>query len=640
MVYLYVLRLNGPGILLRLAKKNFLLIKKKFKFTSYNIKDQIIKYPTSSNGQEKIYHWLRKNPHKFHLGRIGLELTLSNGKNFNLDDLKNINQQLDLWNGLLESSFSVEDNDVKIKSCCHPKMDKLSFLIQSKLLLTRRMQIIIAFPYGSPDITAADWVNDQAHSTEIIGINKNKIDLIRILDKDKYFVKIIFSSNASIKMQNKNSFFIIPYDKSDAFEFDCIFSCNLINNKITSFTETEKASKKYWNDYWENGGMIELNESVDSRAQELERRIILSQYLTAIQCSGSLPPQETGLTCNSWYGKFHLEMHWWHSAHFVLWERASLLEKSLWWYISNLTKAKETAISQGYQGARWPKMTSYNGEESPSPINPLIIWQQPHPIYYAELIYRSKPYLETLEIYKDIVFETANFMASFVTYDDKNDRYILCPPIIPAQENHDPEDTLNPTFELEYWFFGLYTAIKWKERLGLKPDPLWERISSKLSILPIKDGMYLAHEKCPDTFKKFNYDHPSMLAALGMLPGYRVNKGIMIKTLDKVLNSWQMEKVWGWDFPMIAMTAARLGLQDLAIDSLLYDSPKNIYLTNGHNRQAPDKELPCYLPGNGGLLTAAAMMSAGWDNCDKGSSPGFPLNGKWKVEWENIRRMI
>ena len=59
---------------------------------------------------------------------------------------------------------------------------------------------------------------------------------------------------------------------------------------------------------------------------------MLSQYLTRIQTAGNLPPQETGLTMNSWYGKFHLEMHWWHGVHFALWNRAPLLEKSLGWY--------------------------------------------------------------------------------------------------------------------------------------------------------------------------------------------------------------------------------------------------------------------------------------------------------------------
>ena len=59
---------------------------------------------------------------------------------------------------------------------------------------------------------------------------------------------------------------------------------------------------------------------------------MLSQYLTAIQCAGRYPPQETGLTFNSWEGKFHLEMHWWHAAHFALWDRLELLERSLGYY--------------------------------------------------------------------------------------------------------------------------------------------------------------------------------------------------------------------------------------------------------------------------------------------------------------------
>jgi len=35
----------------------------------------------------------------------------------------------------------------------------------------------------------------------------------------------------------------------------------------------------------------------------------------------------------------------------------------------------------------------------------------------------------------------------------------------------------------------------------------------------VKDGLYLAHENCPMTFTERNRDHPSMLAALGVLPG-------------------------------------------------------------------------------------------------------------------------
>src|SRR6185312_689119 len=119
---------------------------------------------------------------------------------------------------------------------------------------------------------------------------------------------------------------------------------------------TFKASANHWAKFWSTGGAVDFSDSRDARAPELERRIVLSQYLTAIQCAGSMPPQETGLTVNSWYGKFHLEMHWWHAAHFALWNRTDLLEKSLGWYGRVLPAARALALTQGYRGARWPKM--------------------------------------------------------------------------------------------------------------------------------------------------------------------------------------------------------------------------------------------------------------------------------------------
>jgi hypothetical protein len=49
----------------------------------------------------------------------------------------------------------------------------------------------------------------------------------------------------------------------------------------------------------------------------------------AVHDANSYPPQETGLGVNSWYGKFHMEMYWWHAAHWALWGHPELLERSL-----------------------------------------------------------------------------------------------------------------------------------------------------------------------------------------------------------------------------------------------------------------------------------------------------------------------
>jgi len=108
----------------------------------------------------------------------------------------------------------------------------------------------------------------------------------------------------------------------------------------------------------------------------------------------------------------------------------------------------------------------------------------------------------------------------------------------------------------------------------------------------------------------------------------------MRRTLIKVIKEWQWERTWGWDYPLTAMTAARLGEPKLAVDALLMPAAKNRFAPNGHNWQR--ENLPCYLPGNGGLLYAAAMMAAGWPGASQQHAPGFPSDGSWTVRWENL----
>jgi hypothetical protein len=582
--------------------------------------------------------WLRENPHRLHLGQIGLKIKMANGFDVAVEDLKNVKQNLDLWSGQLTSCFEVETEPVAVRTCCHPYMDMIAVRIESRLLNTGRVGVIIQFPYGSPDKAAADWGKPELHKTTLISESENRADFLRTLDADQYYTAVVWSKNCRLKQVQQHIYALYP-KKGNTLEFVCAFSSKPIKSKLPSFAKTQKACTKYWKDFWGRGGAIDLSKSKDPRANELERRIVLSQYLTAIQCAGSMPPQETGLTFNSWYGKFHLEMHWWHAVHFSLWGRHQLFEKSLWWYDSILSKAKETAERQGYTGARWPKMVGPDGREGPSTIGPFLIWQQPHPIYYAELCYRAEPKRKTLKKYKTIVFETADLMASYAVWRENEERYVLGPPLIPAQEIFPPEKTYNPTFELAYWAFGLETAQKWRQRLGLPRNPKWDDVLNKLSDLPVKDGLYVNAESHPDTFTDpaQRRDHPSLLAALGMLPpGKMADPEIMRRTLRKVFESWEWSQTWGWDYPMVAMTAARVGEPELAVDALLLDRPKNRYLLNGHCFQNKN-DLPVYLPGNGGLLTAAAMMAAGWDGAPDKHAPGFPDDGNWIVQWEGLK---
>jgi len=606
---------------------------------SYEVRGRSVPYASDGNypkGYSPAATWLRSNPHRLHLGQIGLRITKADGSTVSIDDLTDTSQNLDLWTGLLSSRFEIDGRPVSVRTICHPARDILAVRVESPLLAAGRLSVSLAFPYGSMGWrNSADWTSPNRHKTQS-QIDNGKAEFIRSLDSARYYVRLLSPTKGQIKAVSQHKY-EISQPNGNALEIVFVFSSKKSTEAIPDFGRVRATAENHWQNFWNTGGAIDFSQCTDPRALELERRVVLSQYLTAVNCAGSYPPQETGLVFNSWHGKFHLEMHWWHAVHFALWNRIELLEKSLPWYESILPMARATAKIQGYKGARWPKMTSPDGRESPSNVGVFLIWQQPHPIYYAELCYRTHRDRKILERYRNIVFETAEFMASYAAWDQTNQRYVLGPVLIPAQESYgrDRRRNLNPTFELAYWQWGLETAQRWRQRLGMKRDPQWDDMISKLSRPNIRDGVYTAIETEPFTIYR---DHPSMFAAYGFLSRTPlVDPEIMKRTYDHIIERWDWPSTWGWDYPMLAMTAARLGEPEKAVDALFIESRKNRYLANGHNYQS--SRLPLYLPGNGGLLTAVAMMAAGWDGCPDRPAPGFPGNGKWSIRWEGLRPM-
>jgi len=588
--------------------------------------------------------WFRQNVHRLQLGNIGLDITLKNGQPATIADIKNINQHLDLWTGEIHSSFTIEGEPVAVLTVGHQSDDLVASQVKSKLIAAGRLKIRIRYPY--PTAAWADagnnYLNPEKHQSILVNADSQHAIISHELDSASYFTHIQWKGNAVLAATQKHDFTLNPDKKSDTFEFSVLFSPDQTvpaSSQIPLFAATQANSISSWSKFWLSGGAIDLAGSTDPRANELERRIILSQYLTKIQCAGSFPPQETGLTYNSWFGKPHLEMTWWHLFHFSMWGRTEIMEKTADWYFKVASGAKKLAQRQGFDGLRWQKMTDNNGNETPSSVGALLIWQQPHIITFAEQAYRAHPNQETLKKYKELVFGTADFMASFAHYDKQKDKYDLGPGVIPAQERFKAEDTFNPTYELAYWNWALNIAQQWRVNLGMEREPKWDEVLAKLSPLPVQDGVYLAAESAKDSYTNPEYktDHPSVLAAYGMLPQTTLlDKKVMRKTFDLVWKDWSWNDTWGWDFPMTAMTAARLGLPEKAIDALMMNVKTNTYLINGHNYQ--DERLRLYLPGNGGLLSAVAMMCAGWDG-NTVENPGFPKNGKWKIAWEGLSPM-
>jgi hypothetical protein len=232
----------------------------------------------------------------------------------------------------------------------------------------------------------------------------------------------------------------------------------------------------------------------------------------------------------------------------------------------------------------------------------------------ATLAYAASPDPAFLQDYRDVIEETAEWMLDFIHWDEAGKRYILGPPLIPAQERFDPRTVLNPTYEVEYFRWGFRAANDLLERLGEGRRLDFDHAAALLAKPAVVNGAYVANESCPTTFTEapFNTDHPAMLNALGVVPDSgAVDPAVMSATIDAVLAHWDMQSLWGWDFPVMAMCAWALGRRDDAIRFLLLDSPKNTYSPNGHNNQVGSGDLPVYLPGNGGTLLAVAYMAEG-----------------------------
>lgn len=578
--------------------------------------------------------WFAYNPRRMHLGRLALDATTDGPLIEHPKQLVDARSELDLWSGTVTSEYRLDGAPVTVTTVAHPTAHSFAVRVSSPLL-TRGLAVSWIFDPQRDDLAAFELplVEDVSWEESGPGCWRGR----RSVESTTYMVQIDTTGHLSAHDGGTRVTAV-----TDEGELEVIVTLHeevpppATSSRIATrtFSSVSDASAAWWADYWASGAVASFEGSSDERAKELERRVVLSQYLTAVNSAGSTPPAETGLTYNTWNGKFHLEMHWWHAAHFPLWGRGPLLERSLGWYHDALPAALDTARRQGYKGARWPKQTDNSARESPSHIGVFLVWQQPHLIHLLELLYSEGRPEKFLDEHYPLIEATADFMADFT--EERDGSFVLPPPLIPAQESYlvDRATNTDPTFELAYWSWALRVANEWRQRLGLPTREDWEQVGSRMhlpAVLP--DGTYAALATPPYLLRK---DHPSMLMAMGWLPDTEIiDPGIMGATLDAVWSNWDLQTSWGWDYPVMAMTAARLGNVERALEALLLPSAKNQFLANGHNPQIPGF-LTLYLPANGGLLAAVAHLVEAIES-------GAELPPGWSLTTEGFgtqRRMV
>ena len=128
----------------------------------YSLEETMVRYPV--NGREVPYsvqlkepprsrqaaEYFRVNPHRLHLGIIGLRILNEAGEAASPKDIEAVSQELDLWKGEIRSSYRVFGSKVDVVTVCHPEKDVISFHIESDLLVSGRLSVLQrpAFRYG------------------------------------------------------------------------------------------------------------------------------------------------------------------------------------------------------------------------------------------------------------------------------------------------------------------------------------------------------------------------------------------------------------------------------------------------------------------------------------------------------------
>ncbi|KAI0901248.1 Six-hairpin glycosidase-like protein [Annulohypoxylon nitens] len=611
----------------------------------------------------EVSQWLISNPNRINLGRIGLRYQ---GATLSASNIRNPVQELDLWNGVIKSTFEVGGEAVTVTTQGDFESDAVSFRVESRLLGSGDLDVELDFPY--PPIHSTKYKYEVSvgvydfplnHSTSIVAKSRSgEAHIYHELQETKYFVNLrwpIENALALSRAEPPNSSAIAAHRytlsatsnsrrRSNTIDFTAHFSPDRSTAALPSVIR--ERNSRGWHEYWNEGGFVDLTSSSNAKANELQRRIILSQYHVRVNSAANgQSPQESGLMNNGWYGKFHMEMVVWHNAHWSTWGRQkyfdnifpSLYERLL---PSSLSRAK----AMGWKGARWPKMTeTITGVSSPGGINGLLLWQQPHVMYLAELAYQASPTRQTLERWDDVISASADYMASYAWKNENFGYYDLGPPSYGVTENTPPMESLNLAYEIAYWRYGLDVARDWKRRLNQSMPENWTTVAENLAPPPQVDGLYTVYEGLNSSWwedSKLNGDPRSLIMLQGILPDTpAVDPDVALKTADKIWEIWTDDKIRGWGRPVLAINSARIKNPERAIyhltayDYWVFDDAG--FAVRGGDGGTP----PPFMPGNAGFLYAVAYVVAGW-NGSEGDTPGFPKDGTWIVKHEGLLKAL
>lgn len=264
-------------------------------------------------GPADLEAWLRGSPNRVNLGRIGLRVWPSSSEAGDAStgmleekDLEEAEQVLDLWTGLLTSRFKIGGVAVKVQATVDLETDTVAVRLESMLVKEGRLGLFVDFPWceGKEKFSAPFvglWDVPERHHTELSGASR----ITHTMEDAVFYADLAGDAFEIARQPQLDAWLLHKYDVRPttiegrgrgSFSLSVQLSGRDSTRPVRRTPSPSRvfaATKRGWEKYWAGSGFVDLlTGSTDPRAEELQRRIILSRYLMRVNEAGETPPQE------------------------------------------------------------------------------------------------------------------------------------------------------------------------------------------------------------------------------------------------------------------------------------------------------------------------------------------------------------
>lgn len=271
----------------------------------------------------EISQWLISNPNRVNLGRIGLQYQ---GATLSASQITNEIQELDLWNGVITSTFDIAGEGVRVVTQGDFDSDAVTFHVESELLASGDLEVELDFPYPpihstkyKYEVFAGVYDFPLNHTTTIVkGCRKDEIHIRHVMQETKYYVNLRWPVSNALSLSRveppgsdaitAHRYTLAAASKSRHRPNSLDFTAHFSPDKRTAPAPSSirERNPEGWHQYWNEGGFVDLTSSTNPNATELQRRIVLSQYHVRVNSAAKgQSPQESGLMNNGWYGMWY-----------------------------------------------------------------------------------------------------------------------------------------------------------------------------------------------------------------------------------------------------------------------------------------------------------------------------------------------